>query len=91
MLVSGVPVKIDEHAREMALMALAMLEKVQTLINPLTNMPLELQIGLYISALLLCTGPSLQWGERDVPTPLETNCFFDERVICWQVFRLVGK
>ncbi|XP_065051072.1 soluble guanylate cyclase 88E-like [Rhopilema esculentum] len=47
MLVSGVPVKINEHAREMALMALAMLEKVQTLINPLTNMPLELQIGIH--------------------------------------------
>ena len=45
MLVSGVPVKIDEHAREMALMALTMLEKIQTIVNPFTNRPLGLQIG----------------------------------------------
>ncbi len=45
MLVSGAPVKIDDHAREMALMAMHMLEEVQTLKNPLTDKPLELQIG----------------------------------------------
>ena len=45
MLVSGVPVKIEKHAREMALMALGMLRQVQTMINPLSNKPLELQIG----------------------------------------------
>ena len=45
MLVSGVPVKIDEHAREMSLMSLHMLEKIQTVINPFSNKPLELQIG----------------------------------------------
>ena len=45
MLVSGMPVKIKEHAREMAVMALHMLEEVQTLKNPLTGKPLEYQIG----------------------------------------------
>lgn len=45
MLVSGVPVKIDEHAKEMASMALSMLDKIKTIVNPFTNNPLELQIG----------------------------------------------
>lgn len=45
MLVSGVPVKINEHAQEMGLMALSMLEKIQTFVNPFTNKPLEIQIG----------------------------------------------
>ena len=52
MLVSGVPVKIDEHAREMSLMALSMLEKIQTVFNPFTNKPLELQVGKKIPCLL---------------------------------------
>jgi len=47
MLVSGVPVKIVGHAREMSIMALSMLEKIQTVVNPFTNRPLELQIGIH--------------------------------------------
>ena len=53
MLVSGVPVKIVEHAREMSIMALSMLEKIQTVVNPFTNRPLELQIGMGVSCSML--------------------------------------
>ena len=53
MLVSGVPVKIEKHAREMALMALSMLRQIQTLVNPLSNKPLELQIGKQIYCMSL--------------------------------------
>ena len=52
MLVSGVPVKIVGHAREMSIMALSMLEKIQTVVNPFTNRPLELQIGIEISSYM---------------------------------------
>ena len=52
MLVSGVPVKIEEHALEMSLMSLNMLETIQTVVNPFTNKPLELQIGKNIPYVL---------------------------------------
>eukprot|EP00794_Sanderia_malayensis_P017077 gene17077-18798_t len=48
MLVSGAPVKIEDHAHEMALMATHMLEEVRSLQNPLSeDKPLEFQIGIH--------------------------------------------
>ena len=61
MLVSGAPQRREDHAQEMAGMALNMLQEMKNIQNPATKENLQLQIGMLKDVLDFSVGRSQSW------------------------------
>ena len=46
MIVSGLPERNDQHAKEIIDMAFDMLDNIATILNPTTKVPLRIRVGM---------------------------------------------